>query len=122
VPATSRLAKTLEAALTSTWLLWVLLAGWLLYDKGLSDGARVFLSVGYLVALFCLGISVATGFLLRQPLLAGRARYLPPVVAVYACLAIALAWQELLFLTLVGAIGGLFVGAAVALSSRDGWR
>ena len=103
-------------------MLWVLLACWLIYDKGLADGGRVLLSVGYLVSLLCVGVSIAMGLLLRQPLLAGSARYLVVVIAAYPLVALALGWRELLFLSLVGSVGGLFVGAVVALFSREGRR
>ena len=95
----------------------------LVYEHGLASGLRVSFALASLLVLFRASISISMGFLLRQELLGKLDGLLLLVPLAYLTASLALDWSGLIFMGIIGLVGGLFVGVVCAIASpHHRWR
>lgn len=98
-------------------------AACIVYEHGLASGSRMCFGLAYLLVLLRSGVLVSMGFLLRTRAFAQIDLILLSVVPTYLTASVVAGWPGVLFLSLIGTIGGLFVGTVCGLASPyHRWR
>ena len=105
------------------WGLGLLIVALSVHKHGAAQGLQISASIAYLIALLRLCVSISMAFLLRRPIIGKSERLLLALVAAYAVASLAFSWSSLLFLSIIGGVGGFFVGTVCAIASPyHRWR